>query len=69
MDRDVFFALHCRLTCVGGSEMGLCSCCGPGDCTGWQVPGWYEARESAKERIIGPLRDMLDDLRNEDPPA
>jgi hypothetical protein len=59
---NVFFDLICKLTCARGSEKGQCDCIGPMDCTGWQVPGWYEARENAKSKMIDSIRDVLDKL-------
>jgi hypothetical protein len=32
MNSKVLYAQHCKLTCLGGSEMGTCECECPNDC-------------------------------------
>lgn len=51
MKNSKLFLEECRLTCLGGSEKGTCSCRGPMDCEARNVPGFNKARDDAKRRM------------------
>jgi hypothetical protein len=49
---DPKFTEYCKMTCLGGSEKGTCSCKRPEDCELAADPGYAEARQQAKDRMF-----------------
>lgn len=49
------FLDYCKMTCLEGSEKGLCECTTPNECLFQNHPDYKEAREKAKQRMIDSL--------------
>lgn len=54
------FASYCKLTCLGGSEQGTCSCKCPADCEMRHHPYFEEARAKAQQCMLRILRAGLE---------
>ena len=50
--RRAKFAVYCKLTCMGGSERGMCPCQHPRDCEMKDEPGFTHARNEAIARMM-----------------
>jgi hypothetical protein len=46
------YVIYCKLTCLGGSERGMCPCESPADCEMKDQPGFQEARDEAARRVL-----------------
>jgi hypothetical protein len=44
------FLIECRMTCLGGSEMGQCDCSAPADCKMRSHPMYRHYRAEAANR-------------------
>lgn len=53
-----FWAVECKLTCLGGSEKGTCVCTHPDECYGARDPGFSEARFEAMTRMSRYMRNI-----------
>lgn len=51
MNEAELFGQHCRMTCLGGSEAGTCSCAGPQQCALKGHPKYSFWREKAVTRL------------------
>lgn len=50
------FAVHCKMTCLGGSEKGTCTCARGEDCVVQFDEGYEEARAEAMTRMLRHVR-------------
>jgi len=50
--RRAKYAVYCKLTCLGGSEQGMCPCQSPAECEMQSEPGFEEARQAAAGRML-----------------
>ncbi len=64
MKNTRFWIVECKLTCMGGSEKGTCSCRGPLQCKGKKLPGFSHARNEAVKRMGRHMLNMLE--KNDD---
>ncbi len=55
------YAIYCKLTCLGGSEKGMCPCESPRDCEMKDQPGFEEARTEAKRRMLRYIKSKLEE--------
>ena len=53
------FNQYCKLTCLGGSEMGECPCHTPNNCELKNYPAFEEARDNAETRFMTHLRNTI----------
>lgn len=46
------YLIRCKMTCIGGSEVGECSCTHPKDCENQHRPEYDDERRKAKIRMF-----------------
>lgn len=54
-----FWAIDCKMTCLGGSEKGHCACQRPIDCVAQHDPYYEAERNKAKYRMLRHLRNSV----------